>query len=527
MKKGIRITIYIILALVLFYFGAEWFLGIKIKNLVEKKVAEMTSGGVRAEIGSVSLHLIGRSLYLKNVKISSDTTALNRSGLPLRRMDGYFKRLGVKGIRFRKEDSVIYLRAKRVDTDLSRLSAVIMKQDSLYRFPGRKMSGLQVKVETVDMRAERIYCRTVEGRDSVDYRLNDFVGQMTDGEFCTHSGAKDLSFICRRIELALESFQYRFAEGASLLEIDSLRWQGEKGRFALRTLRLLPQYGMYEFARKAPGHPDWTRIEIAGLQGTGVDWQRFMTEKWIDIDSISLQKVSVRSFKNRQIEQVPAVKRLFYESVQQFPLPLSVRRIALQQADVEYLELAKHGLTPGRITFNGLQGMIYDLTNRGTSKQAVFTLKAQGKLMNQGNIQAVFRLPADRSNSFFEVTGSMGAMNLSALNPMIEPLAKIKIVSGRMEGMTFQINGDLRKADVDMIFRYEKLRIRIMKEKDGELQPRSFLTTLVNGLIVRENNPANGGLRKVDGSAQRDPNRSQFNYLWKTLFAGLKNTVGL
>ncbi len=96
-----------------------------------------------------------------------------------------------------------------------------------------------------------------------------------------------------------------------------------------------------------------------------------------------------------------------------------------------------------------------------------------------------------------------------------------------MEGMTFQINGDLRKADVDMIFRYEKLRIRIMKEKDGELQPRSFLTTLVNGLIVRENNPANGGLRKVDGSAQRDPNRSQFNYLWKTLFAGLKNTVGL
>ena len=155
MKKGIRITIYIILALLLLYFGAEWFLEIKIKNLVEIKVAEMTSGGVRAEIGSVSLHLIGRSLCLKNVKISSDTTALNRSGLPLRRMEGYFKRLGVKGIRFRKEDSVIYLRVKRVDTDLSRLSAVIMKQDSLYRFPGRKMSGLQVKVETVDMLSDR------------------------------------------------------------------------------------------------------------------------------------------------------------------------------------------------------------------------------------------------------------------------------------------------------------------------------------------------------------------------------------
>lgn len=89
----------------------------------------------------------------------------------------------------------------------------------------------------------------------------------------------------------------------------------------LRVLRLLPQYGMYEFVRKAPGLPDWTLL-------------------------------------------------------------LFVRRIALQHADVEYLELAKHGLTPGRITFDGLQGMIYDLSNRGTSQQAVFTVKAQGKLMN-------------------------------------------------------------------------------------------------------------------------------------------------
>ncbi|NCE73261.1 DUF748 domain-containing protein [Odoribacter sp. Z80] len=280
---------------------------------------------------------------------------------------------------------------------------------------------------------------------------------------------------------------------------------------------------MYEFARRSPGHADWTRIEAAGLEGTGVDWRRFMAERWIDVDSLSFGKLSVRNFKNRQIEQTPRVKRLFYQSVQEFPFPLSVRRIALQHADVEYLELAKHGSAPGRITFNGLQGMFYGLTNRGTA----FTVKAKGKLMNRGEMQAVFRLPAGRSNPFFEVEGRLGAMNLAALNPMTEPLAKVKIASGRVEGMTFSMKGDAQRADADVLFLYEKLRIRIMKEKDGHLETRSFLTTLANGLIVRENNPGSGGERKVCGSAERDPYRSQFNYLWKTLFSGLKKSVGL
>ena len=93
--------------------------------------------------------------------------------------------------------------------------------------------------------------------------------------------------------------------------------------------------------------------------------------------------------------------------------------------------------------------------------------------------------------------------------------------------MTFSMKGDAQRADADVLFLYEKLRIRIMKEKDGHLETRSFLTTLANGLIVRENNPSSGGERKVRGSAERDPYRSQFNYLWKTLFSGLKKSVGL
>lgn len=496
MKKGIRIPVYIVLGLVVLYFGAEWFLKERIRSIVEREVYDVTQGAVKAEVGAVSLRLIGRSVWLRDVKISSGTGSWHKNGLSLQNVEGCFKKVGVRGIHFKKRDSVIYLKAEEFSLEVSRLSADVLKQ-----------SG--------------------ERKDSLEFRVKDFNVEMKGVEvdtFYRHSG---LPFSCRDIQIALSSFQCLFAEKSQELEIGSLRLEGEQGRFAIGNIRLMPRYGMFGFAEKAPGHTDWTQVEASGLRGTGFRLQKLLAEGFTDIDSILLEKASVRSFKNRKIEQVPRIKRLFYESVQKFPVPFAVRRIVLNDVGVEYMELARKGLSPGKVTFNGLQGIFSDLTNRARPGQSFFTLKAKGKLMDQGEVQAVFRFPAGRVNPVFEVEGWMGPLNLTALNPVLEPLAKIRITSGQLEEMTFDIRGNAQKAHAGMSFFYEHLRIRIMKEKDGELETSSFLTTLVNGLVVKENNPDHRGMREGDAWTERDPYRSQFNYLWKILLGGLKTSVGL
>ena len=527
MKKKIRIVVYVIFALVIVYFGVQWILESKIRNLVEKKIYEVTRGTVKAEVGSVSLRLISRSLWLKEVKISSDTGAGLQKGLPLITAEGYLKKVGIRGIRFKKKDSVIYLRAKGVELDVSRLSADILKKSREISAMDRNIPRLQLQIQKIAVRLGHIHCCEIEGRDSAEFRLQDFNGEVNDCEMNTLSRNTGLPFSCRDLQMALSSFHYSFGENSQVLEIDSLKLQGAKGRFAVGNIRLMPRYGMYEFAEKAPGHADWTRIKASGLRGEGFSLQKLMSERFIFIDSISLEKASVSSFKNRQIEQKARVKRLFYESVQEFSLPFAVRRVALNRVDVEYLELAKHGLSPGRIAFGDLRGIFYDLTNRPPSGQSFYTLKAEGRLMDQGKIQAVFRLPADSVKPAFEIAGEMGPLNLAVLNPILEPLAKIKVTSGHLEKMTFEIKGNSQKARVDMVFLYERLRIRIMKEKDGKLETSSFLTTLANGMIVKENNPDHRGIRKGEGWAERDPYRSQFNYLWKIMLEGLKKSVGL
>ena len=147
--------------------------------------------------------------------------------------------------------------------------------------------------------------------------------------------------------------------------------------------------------------------------------------------------------------------------------------------------------------------------------------------MDRGVMRASFRLPIAPRTDLFEVEGPLGAMSIPDVNPMIEPLVKIRVVSGELDDLKFRIKGDSIQSKVDMVFLYRDLKVRLLKEKDGEIKVRSFFTTLANGLIFTENNPNHRGERQVEATAERDVYRSQFNYLWRSLLAGLKKSIGL
>lgn len=52
-----------------------------------------------------------------------------------------------------------------------------------------------------------------------------------------------------------------------------------------------------------------------------------------------------------------------------------------------------------------------------------------------------------------------------------------------------------------------------------------MLSAIVDDLLIRTGNPEDGVTRTGEGATERDPYRSQFNYLWKSLMPGIKQTV--
>lgn len=529
MKKTIKITGIVVLVLLVLLFGGQWWLGHKIKHTLEQEITEKTRGRMHLDVGKVSVRLIGRTVSLRDIRITTDTTKAVHSGFPVENLYADIRKIAIKGIHFNKEDSVYSIRIRALEIDVAQGKTLSKKTaDKALASSGKQASEpfrAIIEVERVDIRLDDIQCRLGQNRDTVSYIVKDFHCGIKNGQWNTVNTSMPVS--CEDMQMSISSFRNLFAEKSQLLEVDSLWFGGKEGYFEVGSVNLIPQYDKQNFAVKAPGHPDWTKVQTGKIKGYRFDMQQMIGQRILNIDSIEIRGAKISSFKNRQIEQTPKVKKLFYESVQQFPVPLSIRTIKLDNIEVEYQELAKNGLSPGTVTFHQLDGTFERLTNIVSSQQPYFTLKAHGKLMDQGMLEAVFLLPVDSLNPHFEVKGSLGMMSMTALNPMIEPLAKIKITSGEIDNMTFDITGNSIKSQVKMVFLYQDLKIRLMKEKDGHLETRSFLTTLANGLLAKGNNPDHREIRKADATAERDIYRSQFNYLWRSLLAGLKISIGL
>ena len=531
MKRTLKIVGIVILVIVVLVFGVQWWLGNKIKHTLEEKLVEQTHGAMQVNVGSVDVRLIGRTVHIKDVRIMTDSTRAVPDSLPIKYVEGKIREISLSGIHYKKEDSLVNIRARKLSIDIDTIQMNMLKQKSVdeQKPAGQKLrkQEMQLQLDEIEFLAAALQCRQIQPGDTADYQLKRFRCRIEDCRYTTVKDSTALPVYCEDLRLSFDRFRNRFAKNTQLLAIDSLAIRGKEGVISVGAVNLIPLYSKEEFALKSPGHTDWTKIQVGRISCYGFNMQRMMKEGILDIDSVEIDGAEIVSYKNRKIEQVKRVKRLFYESVQQFPVPLSVRQINANRINVEYQELAVKGYSPGTVTFNNLNGVFEGLTNRVTPHQAYFTLRAHGELMNKGYLQATFRLPVDSTNQHFEVDGSLGKMSMLALNPMIEPLVKIKITSGEIEDMTFHIAGNLHEAKVNMVFLYDDLKIRVMKEKDGHLVTRSFLTTLANGLIAKGNNPDHRGVRKAEGTAERDIYRSQFNYLWRTLLAGLKVSIGL
>jgi len=177
------------------------------------------------------------------------------------------------------------------------------------------------------------------------------------------------------------------------------------------------------------------------------------------------------------------------------------------------------------VQFDSLSGEFYGLTNRGGADD-FFRLEARGELYGAGLLKASFRFPSDSLNRRFEIDGSLGPMSLPLLNRVVTPLAGIQIDSGRLERIEFRVTGNDARSEVQMTMLYDGLDVEMVKRQpDGRLKERRLMTFVVDKMLIRPSNPDGRGTRTADGSTERDPYRSQFNYWWKSLLPGIKNTV--
>lgn len=364
------------------------------------------------------------------------------------------------------------------------------------------------------------------GKDSLRYHTLDTTHLYIKGlEINNHRQA----YQCEDIHLSTRNLAFPLDNGFYTLQIGGIDMTRSKAQIS--HIHLFSPYSKMQFAYLHPRHQDWFDVSIESIALTGIDVPGYFAEKRLRIQDIQITDATLQNFKNKKIPGPRHIVPMIYSGLQKAPLKLDFQKVGVKNLSVVYEELAQKGKEPGKLFFTDMNGTFSGLTNIVSYPEQYVRLDVTGKLMGKGAFNAVWRLPVDSLNDRFLLEAHMTGFDLTALNPLLIPLAFAEVQSGRLRELTFSTEASSQEATIRMQFLYNDLKMALLKDQDGELTDKKFLSGLVNRILKQDNpDKTEKGIHKPrvsNISIVRDPYHSTFNYIWQIMRPALIESVGV
>lgn len=121
----------------------------------------------------------------------------------------------------------------------------------------------------------------------------------------------------------------------------------------------------------------------------------------------------------------------------------------------------------------------------------------------------------------FRIRGKGQEITADAINNFFVPGMNMKAKGDPIKILNFDFHGDQDTADGNFKMVYDNLKIDVLK-KNGN-KKNDILSDIAN-LFVKHKNRANDKSVEVE-NVKRDKKRSFWNYLWTSIFNGVKKTL--
>ncbi|HEY0272282.1 MAG TPA: hypothetical protein VGC22_03805, partial [Chitinophaga sp.] len=217
--------------------------------------------------------------------------------------------------------------------------------------------------------------------------------------------------------------------------------------------------------------------------------------------------------------------------VARMKLPLHIDTLVAKEMDVQYREVSPTTGETGILDFDHASGTLTNITNVDTmlAKDSHMIIRLHALLMGQGDLSARFDFPITDSAGGFTLTGTLKNLDGRKMNAIVRPLNRVEISSLLLHSLSFNLTGNQYRASGTVDFKYDSLQIAFLQKNDDTRHAKKsgIGTFLANVFGLKNSSPKDGATPAVARVAlERDPHKSFFNLVWKTIFMGIKQTAG-
>jgi hypothetical protein len=291
------------------------------------------------------------------------------------------------------------------------------------------------------------------------------------------------------------------------------------------SILLKPLHSKFKFAKAARKQTDRINVFVSQVKVSGLNYRQLLSQKVL-AKKIDIYSSEVYSFRDKRMPfKETENKPLPMEALKKLDQDVEVDSLEVHSSKITYEEFPTDGFKSAKIIFEDLQAKMNNVINRSDSNKSRYsTLQASAKLLGKGLIEATFLLPIQPTFEY-HAKGKISGFQLYHLNPILENLAFISVSSGRLNSMHFNFEYNDRFSNGALTINYEDLKIAgLKKEKKADI---SDVKTFLINTFVKNDKDKDVPIENRTGTItfERDRKRQIFNFWWKSLLSGIKNSV--
>lgn len=306
-------------------------------------------------------------------------------------------------------------------------------------------------------------------------------------------------------------------------------YSGSSKAIVVDRFNIQPAFPDEEFAAKHEFQTDRIEADFKRIFVYSFSVTDFVRYGSIKSSFVEIGNMDIKVFRDKRMKFSHENKPVFQEMIRNYPALLSVDTVSLLNGDINYAVHTVKANESGNLSFKQVRAKIYKISNDSIYKlkKAFFELQAEGFLMGQGKLIVQLKSEINQPSNVFSLVGSLSEMEASALNPILEKSALIKVNAGKITSMNFDFVADDTNSTGSLILLYQGLDLAILNKKTEKTTAlkEEIISAFIN-MKVLDSNPLKGeGVRKGIIYSKRDPEKFLFNYCFRSIVSGIEYSI--
>ncbi|HTM97544.1 MAG TPA: hypothetical protein VL088_02315 [Pedobacter sp.] len=532
--------------------AASWYISVKLKPLIRKEIAELvnksTHGLYRIEFTTIHTNFVTGSASITDVKISPDTNVFKNLVAQEKAPNNlYYIALKKLSIRRFHPFAMYFNKEAKIDLLLFDKPNVTMvnkhfefnedrpprPRRSPYDYIAKLFKSL--RIEVVDFKdANFKYVNNNDSIPEIDSVAN--LNVTLKDWLIDENSSKDTSrlYLLKDIAINVNNYTYATPDSMYFLKLDQLDFTASSGKLNIKQFALEPRYSAADFAKVNGYARDRFTIKLNNLAIDGLNLPAYIQKQELIAQQMHITDGSVAVYNNNSYpkRKVDKTGKFPHQLLQTLKAKLNIKKINLNNIDISFAEFDKDSRQTGKLTFEKTSGVILNATNmpKEEARNPIMTANLESYMMGQGKLMVTFNFDLNSPIGAFNYNGALTNLDGKTLNQLTKPLGMVLVKKGEIRKLDFSIRADENVAKGKVDFTYNDLSVALMKKEEGKerLVRQGLISFLANNLIIYSDNPSKDG--KFTSAAinyKREITASFFNYIWKTLFQGVKYSVGV